>query len=94
VTTPLQDIVDEGLARRDDPLLLHLVHRRRTGRDLDQRFENGTDGARVDSGLAQNLRGGDGHGGANYEALFARMSQFPLAFVPIQSNGRDVLMGA
>jgi len=48
VTTPLQDIVDEGLARRDDPLLLRLVHRRRTGRDLDQRFENGTDGARVD----------------------------------------------
>jgi hypothetical protein len=33
-------------------------------------------------------------GGANYEALFAHMSQIPLAFVPIQSNGRDVLMGA
>src|SRR5271157_1596527 len=30
----------------------------------------------------------------NYEALFARMSQIPLAFVPIQSNGHDVLMGA
>jgi len=30
----------------------------------------------------------------NYEALFAHMSQIPLAFVPIQSNGRDVLMGA
>jgi hypothetical protein len=46
-------------------------------------------------GLAQNLRGGDGQaGGANCEALFAHMSQIPLAFVPIQSNGRDVLMGA
>ena len=26
--------------------------------------------------------------------FFAHMSQIPLAFVPIQSNGRDVLMGA
>jgi len=34
------------------------------------------------------------NGGVNYEALFAHMSQIPLAFVPTQSNGRDVLMGA
>jgi len=32
--------------------------------------------------------------GANYEVLFAHMSQFPLAFVPRESNGRNVLMGA
>jgi hypothetical protein len=46
------------------------------------------------AGLAENLKSSDGHGGANYGALFARMSQIPLAFVPMQSNGRDVLMGA
>ena len=32
--------------------------------------------------------------GANYELLFARKPQISLAFVPLNSNGRDVLKGA
>ena len=32
--------------------------------------------------------------GANYKSLFARKPQISLAFVPLNSNGRDVLKGA
>ena len=32
--------------------------------------------------------------GANYQSLFARKPQISLAFVPLNSNGRDVLKGA
>ena len=45
--------------------------------------------------LPANLKGDERRtGGANYDLPFARKPQIPLAFVPQESNGHDVLKGA